>query len=432
MIACKCLLLVAGLATTVIAARALGPGGRGVVAVSLGFSIILRQIGTLGLATANPYFLARNGAHAHQLVINSAWLAVSLGMILGITGVALKVGAPGVVPGVPWSAYLLALASIPFALAALFLQSILLGLGRTTAYNLVEVGQEVLIALAMAVALFPLHRGPTAAVALLGGGYVVSTAVYFFLLRGHRGASSKPDLGLARSMVAYAFRIYMATLLAFLVIRLDLVLVNAYRGSADAGIYSVDAALAGGMYIIPSVIAINLFVRVARGREPALTATIFRLVALVYGALCLLAVALAGPFIHLLYGPRFSEAISVFYWLIPGVFALGMLTILAHHFAGRGFPLNAMLVWVVGLAVNLVINVALLPKHGIWVAAMSSSVAYTMLLVLHMRLFARDIGGYRAMVPSLKETWYFIRLAVDRCLAYAKGRRVLRPPQAKF
>ena len=60
----------------------------------------------------------------------------------------------------------------------------------------------------------------------------------------------------------------------------------------------------------------------------------------VYGALCVVSFVLAGPAIRLIYGPQFHAAIELYLWLVPGVFCLGMLSILSQHFAGRGFPVS--------------------------------------------------------------------------------------------
>ena len=95
--------------------------------------------------------------------------------------------------------------------------------------------------------------------------------------------------------------------------------------------------------------------------------------------------------------------------VVPGVFSLGMLTILSNHFAGRGFPLEAALIWVGGLAVNLAINLIFLPGNGTYIASLSSSISYGILLFLHMHLFAREAGGYRALYPSIPETVGFLR-----------------------
>jgi O-antigen/teichoic acid export membrane protein len=118
--------------------------------------------------------------------------------------------------------------------------------------------------------------------------------------------------------------------------------------------------------------------------------------------------------IPVLFGADFGDAVELYWWILPGVFALGMLTVLSHHFAGRGFPLEAMLVWFVGLAVNVALNLAFLERHGTWIASLSSTVAYSVLLVLHVRLFARDVGGYAALRPSPRETVRFVRAALSR------------------
>ncbi len=68
---------------------------------------------------------------------------------------------------------------------------------------------------------------------------------------------------------------------------------------------------------------------------------------------------------------------SLYYWIVPGVFCLGMLTILSNHFAGRGFPIEAGLIWVAGLALNLAINVAFLTVFGTYIASLASSIAYS-------------------------------------------------------
>ena len=73
-----------------------------------------------------------------------------------------------------------------------------------------------------------------------------------------------------------------------------------------------------------------------------------------------------------------------------------------------------MAIWFVGLAVNLAINFAFLPGRGAWVAALASSVAYAILLVLHLWLFAREAGGYASIRPRLRETFQFVRVALTR------------------
>jgi O-antigen/teichoic acid export membrane protein len=391
--------LLLGVGATVVIARELGPAGRGIIAVAFALTLVLVQVGTLGIVSANPYFVAKNAQHRHAVVANSLWVSSASGIVLILCGAAVKLWLPGAVRGVSWAALMIAMCSIPASLAAQFLQGVLLGLGRSVAYNATELAQAALTLAALCMVLIVGHGGVNSALVVMTGGAIAGAVAYAVQLHRELGTGWRPDFKLARAMVEYAFRIYVATLLAYLVIRLDLLLVNHYRGAAQAGEYSITATLAQGMYVFPAAVAVNLFPRIARGHGSELTARVFRVTATAYAVCCVLAIPAVGPGVRLLYGARFAEAASLFYWLLPGVFGLGMLTVLANHFAGRGFPVRAMLVWFVGLGVNLAINFALLPTHGTYIAPLASSVAYTLLLVLHVRMFATELHSYRSLLP---------------------------------
>jgi O-antigen/teichoic acid export membrane protein len=414
MVGSKVLILGFTMAASIVLARGLGPSDRGIFGVGQSLVLVLVQVGSFGLATANPYFAARDPRSLGGIVTNSLWFAACLGSLLVGTAIVLKALFPGAVQGLTWTELGVAAASIPPALAALFLQSVLLAEGRAVAYNAVEVAMSGWLVVALGVAALAFGLTVTSALAIMLSMYVGSTAIFLFLALRHRPALWRPDVALALRMTRYAFRIYLATLMAFLVIRLDMLLVNAYRGAADAGVYAVTAGLAEGLLVLPVAVGVNLFPRIARGADRDLTAGVFRSVSVLFAIVCLVTVPLARPAVDVLYGSQFAEAATLYYWLLPGVFSLGMLTILSHHFAGKGFPLEALLVWFVGLGVNIAINVAFLPSAGLYVAPLASSIAYALLLVLHIRLFAKEAGGYGHLRPRLREVVQFVRVALGR------------------
>lgn len=394
---------------TVLIARQLGPGGRGIVAVASALLLIMQQLGSLGLTSANPYFGVREEGAAGRIAANSLVIGATAGCLLGVVCLLAKLIVPAALQGLSWLDVGIVAAGLPAALVFLYLQSILLGQGRMLAYNLIEAGQNLLAVIALAVGLILLGMGVTGSIAVLVGIYYVGAAAYLILLRRRGTRLDRPDLGLARRMVHYAFRIYVAGLMSFLIIRLDLFLVNGYLGSRQAGLYAIAAGLADGLFVLPLVIGLNIFPRVAGGAGTETTASVFRLVVLVYGAIVLVSVVLVGPVVHLLYGAQFHRSAGLYRWLAPGVFSLGLVAVLSQHFAGRGFPFAAMAVWFVGLAVNLAINLIWLPGHGTYIAALSSSVAYTLLLVLHVRMFASETGGWHELVPRPAEFVALIR-----------------------
>ena len=410
----KALVTVLNIASSIIVARVLGPEGRGSVAVALALTMLLVQLGTFGLTTANPYFTAQDPGSRRRIISNSLVLSAGIGALLIAVGIGLKLGVPSIVKGLTWTQLILALAAIPTMLAALFLHSVLLGEGRTVAYNMGEAVLAVLTVAAQAIVLIGLDGGVTGALWVMVVTQLVAMLAWLALLSRDGWRLARPDASLAMETLKYAFRVYVATLVAFLLIRIDMLMLNAYLGPEDAGHYSVAVALADGMYLIPTVVAVNLFARVARGLGGEASAEVFRSVALLYGALCLISVALAGLAVRYLYGPQFDEAVPLYYWLAPGVFCLGLINILAQHFAGTGFPKEAVLVWFPGLAINIAINVIWLGSEGAYIASLSSSVAYALVLLLHMRMFARDMGGWGVLRPRLGETVRFVRVALSR------------------
>jgi hypothetical protein len=70
--------------------------------------------------------------------------------------------------------------------------------------------------------------------------------------------------------------------------------------------------------------------------------------------------------------------------------------------------------WFIGFALNLVLNIVFLPGRGAYIASLSSSIAYALLLALHMVLFAREAGGYDSMRPRIREVGRFVRVAFSR------------------
>ena len=391
--------LVLGLAIAVVIARQLGPDGQGIFAVAYSLTLLLVQFGGLGLTTANPYFAAREPALRPRLVANSLWLAGVLGALLVAVGLLLKVVAPGVVEGLDWTILAVTLAGVPASMAGVLLQSILLGEGRIVAYNAVEVGQVAVSLAALIVGYAFFDLGIVGTLAVLAVVRYGGALVYLGLLTSGTRRLARLDLPLVRRMLRYGLRVYAAIAISYLIIRFDLLLVNAFLGSREAGLYSIAATLADGMFVLPMVIGLNLFPRVARGDPTEASAEIFRSVAVLYGLACLLTVPLASPAIRLLFGEEYADATSLYYWLVPGIFSFGMLTILSSHFAGRGYPLRAVALWIAGFALNIVLNLVFLPGRGAWVASLTSSISYTALLLMHMWLFAQEAGGFGAMRP---------------------------------
>lgn len=396
---------------TVVIARTLGPVGRGAIAVAFSVTLLLIQFGSFGLASANPYFVARDRGTLARVVSNSLWVSLILGIALALAGAGVKLFFPAALRGLDWAEVLVVLAGIPAALAGTLLQSVLLAEGRMRAYNGVEITGALLTFAGLVIGLAVFSIGVLGAIAVMVSVNVAAALAYLIVLRVDVPHFRVPDRDLLTKMLRYGFRIYVATVLAYAVGRINLIFVNSYLGSSAAGQYSVGVALADGMHLLPSVVALNLFPRIARGDPHERSAAVFRSLTLLFALLCLITVPLAGPGIRLLYGHAFAPAVDIYYWLLPGIFAYGMLNVLSYHFAGRGFPLEAVLIWIPGLVLNLVIVLAFVPGGSADIAALAATVSYVLILFMHMRLFAKESGGYGSLRPRPREAFDMGRAA---------------------
>ncbi|HEV2975269.1 MAG TPA: polysaccharide biosynthesis C-terminal domain-containing protein [Solirubrobacteraceae bacterium] len=402
MLGAKVCVLVFGAATTIIVARSLGPAGRGSLASIYALMTLVVQLGTFGVTSANPYFAAREPHLRARIAGNSLWLAGVLGPAMAALAVAIKLLAPGALGGIGWAELSLGMLAVPIMLSSLFLQSILLAEGRTVLYNAVDVGVALATLLLVGVVLPLAGGGVLLALSLLVAPQALALLIFVSAMRRHGPLRRPLDRALALRMIGYGARAYAVTLLAYLLIRIDLLLVNGIQGARAAGQYSIAVAVADALELLPLAVCVNLFARAARrsaDRDASLG--VFHRIAVGYLVVCALAAALADPAITLLFGHAYHPAIALLLWLLPGVYCLGLLNVIAYYFAAHGMPRELALVWVPGLAINLALNLALLPHHGTYVASLASSLAYALVLALHLRMFARDLGGWSRLRPTV-------------------------------
>jgi O-antigen/teichoic acid export membrane protein len=118
-------------------------------------------------------------------------------------------------------------------------------------------------------------------------------------------------------------------------------------------------------------------------------------------ALASLAVAGVAPWIvPLLFGPEFTPAVQALWYLLPGVLVFSIAKIIGNDFAGRGYVVTNGIVSASALALNIILNLVLVPRLGLVGASISSSISYTAATVLLVGLFARE-----AKVPWTHLIW---------------------------
>ena len=385
-------LIGAGVISSVLIARSLGPDGRGVMAIAAAVTAIAIQFGNLGLHASNTWAVAKDRSLLPTLIANSVAASLAVGAAL----IAIVIGVVLVAPHlIELDAPILAVAliGIPVGLTTLLLQNLLIGLQRIRDYNVLEIaarGLAILVTLALIVG-----RVVSPIAFLLGGtavsiGILIATLYRLRLLAGQLG---RPRWALLQEYSSFGLRAYSAALASYLVIRIDLFLVQGYLGFGAAGQYSVAVALADLVYSLPVVIGTLLFPRLAAmtsdTERVSYAAAVAKRVAALIAHACVAATLFADFGVTLLYGNEFRPAVPAFVWLLPGIAALSVHTVYMNYFAAVGLPTIALLAPTVGLVANLFLNVTLLPTTGLVGASVASTLAYAFMLGISGCLFLR-------------------------------------------
>ena len=287
--------------------------------------------------------------------------------------------------------------SIPFQLLTLIGLNILLAIGKVKEFNLLDLAGQSFVLINAVVVLLVLNSGLDALVTLnTAASIVVSLAVALLLALSARSlAQSKwrADISLLRRMITYGLKFHVSILAGVIMLRADLLVVNHFRGPAEAGVYSVASQFGLLLMLLPGVIATLLFPRVtaeqdARGETTCLVTRYTTFIMF----LCCLAAVPFSLLLPVLYGAAFSDATRLLLILLPGVYLMGLESVLVQHFNALGLPRAIPVYWVVTLVLNVVLVFALAPRYGALGAAIASTISYAAIFALVALHFHTSTG----------------------------------------
>src|ERR1043165_1433053 len=385
------------LAAGIIVAHWLGAEGVGQLAVINVAVATIVQLGSFGLPSSNTYFIAQEQARFRAAALNSLMFALGVGLILALALSATASLRPD------WfglnSAGLthIAAISIPVQLITLIGLNIFLAVGKVRQFNILDLVSQSFVFI-NAVCVWLLVKGDLRTLVEWNTATSVFVSILIALLlviSAKNLAQSKwrADIALLRRMITYGLKFHISILAGAIIIRADLLVVNHFRGAAEAGVYSVASQFALLLMLLPGVIATLLFPRVtmeqdARGET---TCLVTRYTAFIMFICCLAAV----PFsllLPLVYGVAFYDATGLLWILLPGVYLIGLESVLVQHFNALGLPRAIPLYWVVTLVLNLVLVFALVPRFGAEGAAIASTVSYAAIFGLVALHFHSSTG----------------------------------------
>lgn len=379
------------LAAVIVIARVLGPEGNGEYALIILIPSILVLVGNLGLGLANIYFGGSKKYEWAQIVSNSVVSAVMLGIPLTIAFLAyFLVSPPSFLAEIEPRSLVLATLTVPFSLLTIYFNLVLLGNNRVKEYNTVLViqgGASLLLTLFL---LLALNGGIFSAILAWTIGTVMATILSFLFVRRITRIVWSFHPRLFKDSLRFGIQGFLGNIIQFLNYRLDMLMVAHFMSVIFVGYYSVAVIIAESLWYLPAAAGTIVLARTpglsideANRSTPQICRTTFFITILTSLALF----GLGKYIIILFFGSTFLPAAEPLWILLPGIVALSICKVLSHDMVGRGKPMINTVAAGVSLAVNIPLNLLLIPKMGISGAALASTVSYTLVTVVVLIYF---------------------------------------------
>ena len=360
-------------------ARYLGPSGFGALSYALSLVTIVQSVATMGM---RPVVVAEL-ADEPERESETLGTALSLQLGMSLLSTALLLGLLAGLSGDGESLLLVAVLSLGLPLNALTvielafqsrLKSNYAFVARTLGLGAASVTRLVLLLL----------HAPVVGFAAAGAIELGLTGIAFAVMyqRTHGGL-----FGLryrwheARVLLKASWPLMAAGLAAVAYLKIDQVMLQQIRGSAEVGVYAVAARLSEIWYFIPVALASSLLPMLVARRDDdeAYHRTIQRSLNVAGWLGIGLAVGItviAGPLISILYTDAYSPTaaiLRVHVWAAPFVFmgAIVGRALVAENRTHFELARN-----VAGAVVNVALNLVLIPRLGGMGAAIATVVSY--------------------------------------------------------
>ena len=406
-----------GLITGLLAARSLGPAGRGELAAITVWANVLLYAGTLGLPEAVAFFAAADRGTRVRIWTTGQAGALVLGVAVTILGWwiigVMMAGAPARISAVRWFLLWFGVPCFGSLCAGSWLQ----GAGFVHRFNVSRSSVHVVNAVGMAllVAFGVTEVRHFAAVLLIGNlaGWAVGAALGPIM----QMLTAPPTRHLATSMLRYGFRVQLGNWSNAASVRLDQLLLSIFATAASLGLYVVAVTYANVLMVIASSASLVMLPQMVRrhheGTARACLEEWYRRVFWASVAGAVVVVVSAVYLVPLLFGAAFAAAVPLVMLLVPATIILGMNLVLSTAFRGAGRPDLASKGEVAGLVATCTALAVLLPPYGAYGAAIASLVAYA---VIHLYLSVKARAVFGTTPSSLYKLKHEDVLALRRAI----------------
>lgn len=385
--------------------RMLGEVGRGEYALITNFGALLAMVMGLNIGGGITYFVARAADNVKETI--SAALAVLLinivlaPLILGLTslnGTLTELFMPDTRQH--WTYWAFVCLFVIQSLVNNTVSGVLLGLKKFAALNTMSVLNAGLSALGM-LALYVIPQVKEDAFQWI---LVITTAtstlvtltwcsMYFFHVR----MLPRPNWSWAvlKPILAFSMLGHLSNLINLVNYRFDVWVVDQHHGVAQLGLYAVAVGLGQLLFNVPDPFSRVVQPFLFGQRTDAMLARFKAVARLNFTVLVLLALGMAATapwIVPLLFGAEFAPSVAPLRLLLPGIVLSGAAKLLAQLVIQGGLQHFNLMATAIAAVVTVVLDLVLIPTWGIHGAAVASTVAYCVVLLVILSTIRSRMG----------------------------------------
>lgn len=193
----------------------------------------------------------------------------------------------------------------------------------------------------------------------------------------------KFDKCLAKKFLLDSWPLMFASASVLIYSRIDQIMINHIIDQTSVGIYDIAVRLAENWYMFPSIIVGSLYpaiINAGKISKKHHDNRLIKLYALLFytSLFFILPVSiLSGYIINLFYGERFIQAaqvLRIYIWSGVGV-SIGI--IVNQYLIAQGYTKISFLLNFVNMAINVILNIILIPRYGLTGAAFATLISYS-------------------------------------------------------
>ncbi len=365
--------------TMILAARWLGPQGRGEVAAINSWFFLLCAFGSLSLGQA--------AVHRAANTRGRAWIAETLGGLLAAAAALTALGwllsalssllpSGGPLAGLGLVPCLLGAAMLPLLLVDQYLSALLPAADILPSYNRALLVSRAVGLSAAALAIVVLHLGIGGALAAALAAQLVLVGLSLHALHQRREGPLRAQWSSLRPLLEAGLRLHIGTLGLSWVTTINILLLQRFHGPTQTGFFSLANDLSSVPLLLAQAVSAELVARVGSDGADAALASGRKLLP------WLCAVSLV--------------AIAVGQLIVPQLVPL----LLGNDYAGAGAPLN-LLLWSLLLQVPIAVMSPQWVSRGLFVAGSLAMLAATLLNALLALWWIPAQGAFGAALASL-------------------------------